>query len=219
MTPRCSQMAVASLGLALAACAPSTQALQSTVEAAVALTQNSQAPVSVPDVEANFEPTLPAATPFPTATTPIVSGAGAPRAGTDPTPVPTALPAPLASATAAQATLRDHGTIQGEGSAPLRLAANEIAIGTADRYQDNRGTNNPPFTVFVIYGPYEGTLGLTWGGWDRWADASPEFIASQVENKISEVTASHPDDYATRRIRVLECRGDVLACVEVRAVP
>lgn len=55
-----------------------------------------------------------------------------------------------------------------EGSVPgvpmttlrLRLSSDQIVMGTADKYQDVKDKNLPPFAVFVIYGPLDENLSM-----------------------------------------------------------
>ncbi len=62
-----------------------------------------------------------------------------------------------------------HVTIERLGSCHLSLLANEVIIGTADRFQDDMDLPEqpqPPCTAFAIKGPIEMDLRIWWGGWD-----------------------------------------------------
>lgn len=108
-------------------------------------------------------------------------------------------------------------TIENFGARQVSLAANEILIGTADRYQDFLDQKDSQFTVFVIYGPINTELSLYWGGWDQWMNASPEFIVEQLAIKVQEIQNNHPNDIKIRGYRIIECSGSVLTCNTVES--
>jgi len=110
-------------------------------------------------------------------------------------------------------------TIEEFGSSPLSLSDNEIIIGIADRYQDSLDIYNPPFTIFVVYGPIETELSIYWGGWDIWENASEDHVENEIASKIDEVKGNHPDDYKTRGYRVIKCYSQVTDCEVITTIP
>jgi len=112
-----------------------------------------------------------------------------------------------------------HGQITDFGSSQLILSNNQVAIGTADRFQDVLDLYIPPITIFVIYGLINVELSIYWGGWDLWENASENFIESQISLKIDEIKASHPNDYDTRGYRVIKCYSQVTNCETILTFP
>ena len=114
---------------------------------------------------------------------------------------------------------KGHRQVSDVGSSDLALSTNQVAIGTADRFQDVIGVYNPQFTIFVSYGEINIQLNLFWGGWDLWENASESFIESQIALKIDEVKAAHASDYMTRGYRVIKCYGQVENCETILTFP
>ena len=112
-----------------------------------------------------------------------------------------------------------HGQIVETGIGELILASNQVAIGTADKFQDVMQEVSPPFTIFVIYGEVNTQLRMYWGGWDLWENASDNFIEEQLHTKIQEVIGSHPTDYDKRGYRVIKCYGQVDNCETILTFP
>lgn len=107
-----------------------------------------------------------------------------------------------------------------EGSVPgvpetrmkLKLSADQLVMGTADKFQDSLDQNLPPFAVFVIYGPIDADITLPWGGWDQWRNATDSFVESELLKKIEQTKDNHPSDWRTRGIRVYRCHGSMENC-------
>lgn len=127
---------------------------------------------------------------------------------------PTTLPTIQLSATSI-----GHRQVPNLGSSDLVLTTNQVAIGTADRFQNVVNVSNPPFTIFVVYGEINTQLSMYWGGWDLWENASESFVESQILLKIDEVKGSHASDYATRGYRVIKCYGQVENCETILTYP
>lgn len=111
--------------------------------------------------------------------------------------------------------------IEDRGSRRLLLNANQIAVGTADRFQDviDQTDPLPPFTIFAIYGPIDTELSIYWGGWDICDFATANDIDAMINQKVQDVIGYHPSDYKTRGYRVLECRGTTTDCTILRTFP
>lgn len=116
-------------------------------------------------------------------------------------------------------TPNENVTIQNLGTYRLLLTEQEIAIGTADKYQDLLYQNLPPFTVFVIYGPLDEEINVFWGGWDSWENVSEDFINQKLNQKIEDVKRDHPTDWNSRGIRVIKCYGQVTNCKVMSTLP
>lgn len=148
----------------------------------------------------------PTATPAPTA---ILAPTATPAPAA--TPAPTATPAPIF-----------EGSVPGvpETRHRLRLSANQLIIGTADRFQNVREQESPlpPFAVFAIYGPIDEEIILPWGGWDQWRHATDNLIEKELEKKIAQTKDNHPSDWRERGINVYRCRGSISNC-SVEIVP
>ncbi len=114
--------------------------------------------------------------------------------------------------------LKGHRTIPEYGTEKVVLNESEVIIGTADRFQDNLNDElNPRFTIFVIRGPLDADLQLWWGGWDIWENASPAHIRSELNKKVDEVKQSHPQDFAQRGYRVIDCLSGLGSCQTIDA--
>lgn len=113
-----------------------------------------------------------------------------------------------------------QGSVTGslETNVLLNLSDNQVIIGTADKYQDVKDKELPPFAVFVIFGPIDENISLPWGGWDQWLNATPSFIESELEKNIQKTKDNHPSDWMSRGINVYRCRGSVLNCT-IEIVP
>lgn len=113
-----------------------------------------------------------------------------------------------------------QGSVTGtlETNVLLNLSDNQIIIGTADRYQDVKEQNLPPFAVFVIYGAINENITLPWGGWDQWLNATPNFIESELQKKIQQTKDNHSSDWMNRGINIYQCHGSVLNCT-IKIVP
>lgn len=134
---------------------------------------------------------------------------------TTPTPSSSAtsyipLPTPIA---------KGFPNIQGNGTKHLILAAEDVAIGDADKYQDLLEQTDPQFTIFVIYGPIDTDISLFWGGWDQWGYASPAFITEQIQKKVDELKRNHPQDHKRRGYRIIECSGQITNCTTIQNHP
>lgn len=114
---------------------------------------------------------------------------------------------------------KGNTTIQELGIEHISLTAEEIIIGTADRFQDKIGEFNPEYTIFVIYGPLETDLSMWWGGWDEWENATADFIEEQIQQKIEEIKVTHEVDYQTRGYRVIKCYGQITSCEIISTFP
>lgn len=110
-------------------------------------------------------------------------------------------------------------TIQDFGTESINLSREDVAIGTADRFQDRLQELEPPFTIFVIYGPIETDISLWWGGWDVWSNASDEHISNEINKKIDEIKENHPEDYKSRGYRVIKCREQISVCEIIDMYP
>lgn len=112
-----------------------------------------------------------------------------------------------------------HMQIANSGSDDLILASNQVAIGTADKFQDLLQYDKPPYTIFVVYGEVNIKLSIYWGGWDLWENASESFVDAQITKKIQEVISSHPNDYNKRGYRVVKCYGGIDNCETIITFP
>lgn len=112
-----------------------------------------------------------------------------------------------------------HRQISENVTEEIILASNQVAIGTADRFEDLLHDDYPPFTIFVLYGAANTQLSLFWGGWDLWENASESFIDEQVNTKIQEVISGHPTDYDKRGYRVIKCYSQVENCEVINSFP
>lgn len=140
-------------------------------------------------------------------------------------PPPTTTPIPVPTSTKVPPTTAPMQEINiWEGSVPgveltkghLTLSENQIVMGTADKYQDVKDQNLPPFAVFIIYGRIDEDITVPWGGWDQWRNATPDFIERELLKKIQQTKDNHPTDWMTRGIQVYRCRGSVLNCEKNR---
>jgi hypothetical protein len=112
-----------------------------------------------------------------------------------------------------------HKTIQNEGSAQINLLNNQVAIGSADKYQDLLNQDNPQFTIFVIRGPIDSEITIYWGGWDIWENISEEEILDEMTKKVDQLKIDHPDHYKTRGYRLISCESSIINCEILETYP
>lgn len=130
--------------------------------------------ISATDLSCGASTTSPTFTPSPTA---VVS----------PTPDrPTQQPIPPE---AAAPYVKGYVTIEALGTRHISLAAGELIVGTADRFQEDvNKPGQPPCTAFLIRGPIEMDLTLWYGGWDHWANVyDAQLLETLLKQKEGEL--------------------------------
>lgn len=127
------------------------------------------------------------------------------------TPIPPQVGTPTSENTFANWCVGDgvrvdgvYVTIEEHGECHILLAAGEIIVGTADRFQEDvEATEQPPCTAFLIKGPIETDLEIYWGGFAYHDNVSDERAAEYLAEKERELTDRQDDACRQRGIKLV----------------